>query len=64
MRIIKFYGTNPNKVVIIYNYFNFNKYVVKEKLAISPIEKPYFIAICHVAKHKNHETMLCAFNEY
>lgn len=62
--IIKYYGTNPNKIVTIYNYFNFNKYDVKEKLSINPIVKPYFLSICSGAKHKNHITMLRAFNEY
>jgi glycosyltransferase involved in cell wall biosynthesis len=62
--IIHYYGTDSDKIVTIYNYFNFNKYDAQEDLTIKPIEKPYFLSICSGAKHKNHETMLRAFNEY
>ena len=50
-----------NKVVVIYNYFNFKKYpsviggVKKEKL---------FILVCSNAVHKNTITVLKAFNRY
>lgn len=62
--IMRYYDKDSDKIVTIYNYFNFNKYDDQEKLTINPIGKPYFLSICSGAKHKNHETMLRAFNEY
>ena len=50
-----------NKVVVIYNYFNFKKY----PSAIGGIKKEkLFILVCSSAVHKNTITVLKAFNLY
>lgn len=50
-----------NKVVVIYNYFNFKKY----PYAIDDIKKEkLFILVCSNAVHKNTITVLKAFNLY
>lgn len=50
-----------NKVLVIYNYFNFKKY----SSAIGDVEKEKtFISVCSNAVHKNTITVLKAFNLY
>lgn len=62
--IIHYYGTPTEKIETIYNYFNFEKYQSHEPLTIACPSKPFFLSICSGEKHKNHETMLRAFNEH
>lgn len=61
--IIKAYSTSSSKISVIYNYFNFEKYNddITHK---STINKKYILSICAKYKHKNHITILKAFEQF
>ena len=58
--IIEAYNIDPSKVLAIYNYFNFDKYndEITDK---SNISGKYILSIGAKYKHKNHKTILKAF---
>lgn len=58
--IKSYYKNSANKIVVIYNYFNFRKYPSVSSLA----KKNCFISVCSSAFHKNTITVLKAFYEY
>lgn len=65
--IIKNYHVNPEKIVPIYNYFDFSRFDRDDpsesiKELCNGIE--YFLVVCSNAKHKNTITVLRAFYEY
>ena len=56
------YKFSINKIEIIYNYFNFNKYSSLKN--IMNVEQPYFLSICSTAVHKNTISVLKAFAKF
>lgn len=64
--IMDYYHTESQKIESIYNYFDFGKYgdismfAKEEKL----IEGSYILSVCSSAKHKNHITLLRAFERF
>lgn len=56
-----FYPKSKGKIEVIYNSFNFSKYVGEEA---SKIGAPYFLAISTNADYKNQKTILEAYKEY
>ena len=57
--IINNYKVNNSKIITIYNYFNFTKYVSVD--SYFKFERPYFVSICSNAFHKNTVNVLRAF---
>ena len=62
--IIEAYHTYPDKIVPIYNYFNFEKYSQDNITDKSVINGKYILSICAKYKHKNHITILKAFEKF
>lgn len=65
--IVDNFGIDANKIVPIYNFFNFSKFY--EGTPTTEIRqladgKSFFLVICSNAIHKNNITILKAFNEY
>lgn len=58
--IIRNYPNNPNRIDVIYNYFNFEKFNVSFSEDMN-IEFDYFLSICSSAYHKNTITVLRGF---
>ncbi len=57
----------PNKVIAIYNYFDFNKFYKGEpsqKIIDLCKGRDYFLVVCSGAVHKNTVTTLKAYDEY
>lgn len=62
--IIEAYHTDPSKIVAIYNYFNFGKYDSDTPSVLSAVNGKYILAVCASYKHKNHITILKAFEQF
>lgn len=62
--IINTYGIKPDKIVPIYNYFNFGKYDQIDGRTVNNVSNKYILTVCSGAKHKNHITMLKAFEMF
>lgn len=62
--IIKYYNIKKEKIQVIYNYFNFNKYTIGGKRTIQDIDGNYFLSICAKYPHKDHLTIVKAFELY
>jgi glycosyltransferase involved in cell wall biosynthesis len=62
--ILSYYKITPEKIVTIYNFFNFNKYDVSENDNVGiHIDRPFILNVSSLAKHKNITAILMAFNE-
>ena len=57
----KYYSSGKEKIVTIYNYFNFEKYALANKVYN---KEDWFISVCSNAVHKNSITVLKAFDLY
>ena len=62
--IIKYYGIPKEKINVIYNYFNFDKYLLKGNRTIPDVDSDFFLSICARYPHKDHLTIIRAFQEY
>lgn len=65
--IVSHFHVSENKVVPIYNYFDFSKFnegAVSEKIKNICDLGNYFLIVCSNAKHKNTITALKSFNQY
>ena len=60
--ILGHYKVPEDKIITIYNYFNFEKYTLTERYFKCP--RPYFISVCSTAYHKNTITVLKAFERF
>lgn len=61
--IMHFYHTKESKIRVIYNYFDFSKFRNNNQdVDFSDIKPDYFMTVCSRVKHKNHITILKAFN--
>lgn len=59
--IVEAYRTSSEKIDVIYNFFNFNKYSDVTPTEKSLVNGKYILSICADYKHKNHITLLKAF---
>jgi len=59
--ILTHFKTKAEKINVIYNYFDFDKY--KNGDDTFSLDYPYYLSICSSAYHKNTITLLKAFNE-
>lgn len=59
--ILNKYSYAQMKVFTIYNYFNFEKFIVKKVNSANTPIAPFGLAICSSAYHKNHLTLLKGF---
>lgn len=57
----RYYNSSKDKIVAIYNYFNFEKYGLANEIYN---KENCFISVCSNAVHKNSITVLKAFNRY
>lgn len=60
--ILHNYKIPENKVIRIYNYFNFNKFLGVAEYGL--IKNPFFLAVSSSAYHKNIKLILDSFYEY
>lgn len=62
--ITHFYHVPSDKISVIYNYFDFSKFSVpRQDALLAEIGSDYFMTVCSRVKHKNHITILRAFNK-
>lgn len=64
--IMEYYHTESKKNKVIYNYFDFGKYGDLSTFAKEEriIECSYILSVCSSTKHKNHITLLGAFERF
>ena len=62
--ISKAYNVPEEKIETIYNYFNFDKYDKDKLTEKSVIHGKYILCVCANYKHKNHITVLKAFEQF
>jgi glycosyltransferase involved in cell wall biosynthesis len=60
--ILNHYKIKSEKIVIIYNFFNFNKYNIPGEVNIG-LNQPFILSVSSLAKHKNIIVILKMFNE-
>ena len=59
-----FYHVPSDKISVVYNYFDFGKFSMPgQEMALFDIDSDYFMSVCSRVKHKNHITILRAFNK-
>ena len=58
------YKTNESKIKVVYNHFNFDKFMTfsRENVDVYPY-RPYILSVSSLGKHKNIIILLKAFNE-
>lgn len=62
--IINYYHVSADKISVVYNYFDFNKFNTNDQsVKLQEIDSEYFMTVCSRVKHKNHLTILKAFNK-
>lgn len=62
--IIQKYRTPAKKITPIYNFFNFEKYDITNDGILNKIDGKYILTVCAKTVHKNHITLLKAFEEF
>ncbi|NLR78610.1 glycosyltransferase family 4 protein [Chitinophaga eiseniae] len=64
--VIQHYTKASGKVSVAYNYFNFRKFDgdIPEDLSAYPLDRPYFLSVSSILKHKNVVTLLKAYEIY
>ena len=61
--IIDSYHTSAGKIKVVYLYCNFDKYYKNDARTIKDVDYPFFLTVCSGQRHKNHSTLVRAFNE-
>jgi glycosyltransferase involved in cell wall biosynthesis len=61
--ILRFYKPDQQKIIVVYNFFNFDKYHISDNTELDiNIKQPFILSISSLVKHKNIIVILKAFN--